>query len=104
MNMKKVLIALNGTEYLEHGKRIIVAVPDDCKEADLSNFGLASLDRLTDHCEWEVEDSEGIDISDDIEFEEADPSESPDVWLRWGRDGLEEYDPEDDSEVRTGEA
>jgi hypothetical protein len=97
--VKTLLLTLNAIEYVEHVKRIIVAVPDDCEDADLNNFGLPCLDSLTEHCEWEVGDSEGMDISDDIEIEEAGPADSPDVWLRWGRDGLEEYDPEEESEV-----
>lgn len=100
--MKKLLLTLNATEYLEHTKQITVAVPDDCEGADLSNFGLPCLDSITEHCEWQrVEDSEGMDMSDDIEIEEADPADSPDVWLRWGREGLEEYDPEEECNAAT---
>jgi hypothetical protein len=44
-----------------------------------------------------------MDISG-IEIDDSDPENSPDVWLRWGRDGLEEYDPEEESKVTTPES
>lgn len=94
--MKKTLITLIATERLEHVKCMTLVVPDDCSNDDLIMMGPDWLDRLTDCPEWDIVDTDGMDISG-VEVEEADPDGLPDVWLRWGRDGLEEFDPEENT-------
>jgi hypothetical protein len=101
--MKKTLITLIATERLEHVKCMTLVVPDDCTSDDLIMLGPDWLNRLSDGPEWEIVDSDGMETSG-IEIDEPDPDDPPDVWLRWGRDGLEEYDPEENSEVTPTES
>ncbi len=98
--MKTLMCTLIATERLEHVKCMTLGVPDDCTCDDLIMLGPDWLNRLTDGPEWEIVDSDGMETSG-IEIDESDPDDSPDVWLRWGRDGLEEFDPEEESNFTT---
>lgn len=97
MTNRRLYITLYATEEVNHQMRIAISVPHDCDDDHIRCLTADYIAGLRDNCEWECVDSDGMSLSDDIEIDEAKADEQPDLYFRWGPNGLEADDPDVES-------